>query len=280
MEMLLRNIPNDYKYKKEYLDNNSKEIEILFLGSSHTYYGINPEFISENAFNAGHISQTIDLDYKILKKYENNWNKLKCIVILIDYFTLFSRLSSGIEYWRIKNYNIYYKMNLSNNLSDNSELLSVNFRSNLKRIASFYIFNNTPVSCSKLGFGENHKKNKNLIETGKSAAKRHTEKDLSELQESIRIINSILKMASKNNAKVIFYTSPAYRTYISNLNKNQLNLTINTIKKLSDNKDNCLYVNFLNNSSFLAEDFRDADHLNKKGAKKLTKQLYRIINEK
>ena len=50
MEVLLREIPNDYSYKKNYLDTHSSEIETLFLGSSHTYYGVNPEFIKSNSF--------------------------------------------------------------------------------------------------------------------------------------------------------------------------------------------------------------------------------------
>ena len=77
MEPLLRNIPNDYNYKKNYLMNNSNKISKLFLGSSHTYNGINPDFISGNAFNGSHISQSIDLDYEIIKKYKNNWEEIE-----------------------------------------------------------------------------------------------------------------------------------------------------------------------------------------------------------
>ena len=69
LEVLIQNIPNEYSYKKSYLDSNSNEIEVLFLGSSHVYYGVNPEYISANSFNASHIAQTLDYDYAILKKY-------------------------------------------------------------------------------------------------------------------------------------------------------------------------------------------------------------------
>lgn len=280
MELLLRNIPNDYKYKKEFLDNNSNNIEVLFLGSSHAYYGINPKFVTKSAFNASHISQTLDLDYEILKKYKNNWGKLEYIVIPIDYFTLFSRLSKDVEYWRLKNYNIYYKMNLSNKLADNSELLSINLKSNIRRILSFYLLNKNSITCSKLGFGNNYKKCKDLVETGKTAAIRHTKKDLSKLQESIEIINNFIKFASEHNVEIIFYTSPAYKTYVSNLDKNQLNITIKTITEICKNTDNCSYYNFLDDKNFKADDFRDADHLNPRGAEKLTKKIFKIIKNK
>jgi len=68
MEILLRQIPNDYLLKKKYLDNHSKEIETLILGSSHSFYGINPLYFSNNTFNASHISQSLDYDFAILKK--------------------------------------------------------------------------------------------------------------------------------------------------------------------------------------------------------------------
>jgi hypothetical protein len=52
MEFLLRNIPNDYKFKKAYLDENAEEVETLILGNSHAFFGVNPQYFSTNAFNA------------------------------------------------------------------------------------------------------------------------------------------------------------------------------------------------------------------------------------
>ena len=108
MELLLRNIPNDYSYKKNYLDQHSNEIETLFLGSSHAYYAINPEFIHSTSFNAAYFSQSLDYDIEILKKYYKQSIKLKYIVVPIDYLSLYNRLETGVESWRIKNYIIYY----------------------------------------------------------------------------------------------------------------------------------------------------------------------------
>ena len=71
MEILLRNTPNDYLFKKQYLDKHSSEIETLILGSSHSFYGFNPEYFSSNTFNASHISQSLNYDFEILKKYQD-----------------------------------------------------------------------------------------------------------------------------------------------------------------------------------------------------------------
>jgi len=119
-----------------------------------------------------------------------------------------------------------------------------------------------------------------LIKTGETAALRHTTKDLSKLNESLEILKEIIGFASENNIEIIFYTSPAYNTYVSNLDKNQLNLTINTITELTEKNSNCNYFNLLNDTHFYSDDFRDADHLNPEGAKKLSLRIDELISNK
>ena len=277
MEFLIRQIPNDYSYKKIYLDKNSSTIEILFLGSSHTYYGINPDFITGNSFNASHISQSLDYDYEILMNYKNNWNKLRYIILPMDYLTLFSRVSTGIESWRVKNYEIYYNINKTINLSNNFEILSIKYEQNIKRIYSYYFKNKTPITCSKLGYGNTETEKLDLLQSGIDAAKRHTKAASLHFDENKIILKKIIDYAKKNNIHILFYTSPAYPTYVSNLDENQLKLTFKTISELTDNNLNCSYYNFLEDSSFYATDYRDADHLNKIGAKKLSLKINNII---
>ena len=68
MEILLRNMPNDYLFKKKYLDEHSSEIQTLILGSSHSFYGIDPAYFNSKTFNASHVSQTLNYDLEIFQK--------------------------------------------------------------------------------------------------------------------------------------------------------------------------------------------------------------------
>ncbi|RCW19612.1 DUF1574 family protein [Marinilabilia salmonicolor] len=86
-----------------------------------------------------------------------------------------------------------------------------------------------------------------------------------------------IKLAINHNIKVLFYTSPAYSTYRQNLDEIQLNETINAITLIANKNENCYYLNLLDDNRFKAKDFRDADHLNGNGAKKLTKIIYKKI---
>lgn len=284
MEILLRNTPNDYLFKKQYLDNHSSEIETLILGSSHSFYGFNPEYFSSNTFNASHISQSLNYDYEILKKYQDQFKNLKTIILPISYFTLFSKLEAGSESWRVKNYVLYYGLNSSESLTDFSEVLSNRININIKRLVSYYVLGNSTISCTILGWGTNYNSQnaRNLVETGQTAAKRHTKDDLNSdktqviFKDNMLILSSIIGWCKENNVKILLLTPPAFETYRQNLNQEQLKITINTTSDICSRNENCIYENLLSDTNFVALDFFDADHLSEIGAKKLSE----LINEK
>lgn len=286
MEILLRNTPNDYLFKKQYLDNNSSEIETLILGSSHSFYGFNPKYFSSNTFNASHVSQSLNFDFEILKKYQDKLKNLKTVVLPISYFTLYHKLISSSESWRVKNYVIYYGLNLSKSLVHHSEVLSNQFNVNIKRIVSYYLFTNSPISCTDLGWGTrfNSKNAKDLANTGKTAAKRHT-KDINSdkyqeiFNDNILILNSILKWCEKNNINVLLLTPPAFETYRKNLNQEQLEKNLITARNICFKYENCKYYNLLDDTSFVTIDFFDADHLSESGAMKLSVLINGKIND-
>ena len=283
-ELLLRDIPNDYSFKKNYLNTNSNNIEVLFLGSSHIYYGINPEYISRKSFNGAHISQSLNFDLAILEKYKDRCKNLKYIIIPIDYFSMYSTLENGIENWRVKNYSIYYDISTYGNYWSGFEIFNGKLPSNISRVKSYLLNRKSDVTCNKFGFGTNYnsKDSKDLMETGKTASKRHTiklENNQTTFSKNIQTINSIIEFANSHNLKIIFITCPAYSTYRENLNPIQLENSVNIIKKLSSKNTNTAYYNFLTDKSFIAEDYYDADHLNEIGAKKLTLKIDSIINE-
>lgn len=289
-EILLRNIPNDYSYKKEYLDKHSNEIENLILGNSHAFYGLNPDFFSNNTFNAAHISQSLNYDYEIFKKYQDNFHKLKAVVINISYNRFYSKLENGSESWRVKNYVIYYGMNVTNSTVDYFEVFSNQPKVNLKRLYYYYIKCNHDhnISCSNSGWGTSYKSEnaKDLVETGKTAAKRHTRTDITSdvntniFNDNKQILNLIIKWCKKQDIKVLLLTPPAYKTYRQNINLEQYDITIKTANEIASQYANCIYLNLFDDANFVAKDFYDADHLSEIGAKKLSKLIDKKITNR
>ena len=285
MEYLLRHIPNDYIYKKNYLDKHSNEIEILILGSSEGYFGINPVYLSHHAFNAANVSQSLDLDYQIFMKYQNSLDGLKIVIIPVSYSILWYNLRSGLESWRIKNYAIYYGID-TQSASDRFEILNGKPGINIQRIYNFYVKNNYSISCSEFGWATTYKSEvvNNLDESGITTALRHSYKDLHSerriklFKENITALSSFAEYCDKNNIQVLFITFPAYYTYRERLNTEQLQLMNETINGLVKKHNNCLYINWFDNSDFVREDFFDVDHLNEIGAKKITEKLALCID--
>jgi hypothetical protein len=283
-EILVRNIPNEYSYKCRYLDKNSEKIETLILGSSHSYFGIDPVFISGSAFNVANVSQSLKYDFEILRKYQNNIGELKIIVLPIDYFSFWSDLADGSESWRVKNYVLYFDMK-SNRLKDYSEFLSNDLMNNIRRMGGYYILKRS-ISCSDLGWGTTFHSSKSgdLTETGKTAAKRHTQDDIFSARyqkiydENIVNLNSLADFCNQRNVKLVLITMPTYYTYRENLNKIQLDKMYETIDNFLETHKYVVYLNYFDDTDFVAQDFFDADHLNEIGAEKFSKKLQKDMD--
>jgi len=255
---------------------------MLYLGNSHTYFGIDPEYSKYKSFNAAHISQSLDFDLAILEKYK--WSKLRCAVVPIDYFSVYKTLGNGIEKWRIKNYAIYYNINDGMNMKNYSELLNNTVPYNINRIQAYYLDHSSDITSSNLGWGTtyNSKENQDLIKTGKASAERHTVEipDDEVLNDNVETLHSMIDFAKKHHIRLVFISCPAFKTYTQHLKPYQLNNTINIIRKLVSKNHNTAYYNLMNDPSFVSEDFYDADHLNEKGAKKLTLKIDSLVGIK
>jgi hypothetical protein len=279
LEVLLRRIPNDYQLKRSYLDHNASKVQTLVLGNSHAFYGINPKYLRTNSFNAANVAQPLYFDYLILKEYKNNWKHLSRIILPVDYFSLFGSIEAAGQGWRVKNYNIYFDMNASKDPSTYTEILSSKFNLNLHRLLSYYVSKQDPITSEKLGWGKAYNTNSNpdLEKSGEVAVSRHTVKEYARLDENIKILQGIIHFAKARNIEVVLITSPAYKSYYSGLDHRQLNITMSVVDQLRE-KYNLKYVNLLRDQSFQAGDFYDADHLNGKGAKKLSLKLDSLIS--
>lgn len=284
IEILLRRIPNDYLFKSEYLDKNSKKIEVLYLGNSHLYFGINPEFSNLESFNAAYTSQSVDLDWLILSKYKD-WSHLKYIVLSVDYISLYTQLGNNVEAWRMKNYNLYYGIKPSYHLENSAEIFNGKFAKNIDRLDKFYNKGVSDLDCNHWGFGTlyNHTTSNNIDLSSKEAAKRHkvdikSKLSLSNFKYNTEVIKNFIHFGEKNNVKIVFIATPVSKSYYNITKDDQLKNTVSAVKRLvSENNNQCIYLDYIQDNNFYDTDFYDGDHLNDLGAKKLTEKLNSII---
>ena len=105
IEFFLRAIPNDFNEKSYYFHRNKEKIEVLILGSSHTFVGVDPNALSKPAFSLAYSSQTLDLDELIFDRVKNELPNLKTVIIPVSYFSYPLVLEDGTSHQKIKNYN-------------------------------------------------------------------------------------------------------------------------------------------------------------------------------
>ena len=285
IEYSLRKIPNNYTYKKNYLDNHSSEIQMLIFGSSYSYFGINPEYISQNAFNVGMVTQSLYWDWKIFEKYQNQLEKLNIIILPIAYQSFWYTLEDQPEFWRVKNYKLYWEIN-PNSFRIYSELLTNPFWISLDRLFKYFFEKTNEISCNSFGWGMIYRSENaaNLNETGKNTAKRYTvdmfsDKYIKLFNENLEVINSFSEFCSKRNISLVLLVPPTYYTFRENIDQSQLNKMMKTMNDFVKDHSHCYLLSWFDNSDFVEKDFYDADHLNEIGTEKFSLMVYEKLKE-
>lgn len=288
LEIGMRSVPNDYKYKKDWLDKNASRMHIWILGSSHEVYGISPKYFSKCAFNSAHVSQSLKYDAFIFNKYIDHTDSLEWVVLPISYFSLLSNIEGGIEDWRVKNYCIYYDCpyHMFNPLYC-SEIFGnpLPIVRQYQRVRSYWCEGKDDVNCDSLGFDLSYAKEnrEEWYMNGEKRAQMHTA-DISEHQQTIRnnirYAEDIIATCAAKNVDVLLLTTPTCYTYYNNVDSLQYNLMLQTCEKLDSSYTNVHYLNLFQDSRFVLEDFFDGDHLVIEGAVKLTHILDDYISNK
>jgi hypothetical protein len=275
LEIVVRTIPNDYKYKRKYMEDNAGKIEVLVFGSSHGLYGINPQYFSKNTFNTAHEYQSLKYDKFIFDKYKDNLKSLKAIVIPISYFSLFYELEEGEGAYRVKNYCSYYACPYHSSLKNNFEVM--NGRSMiLFNMAKNYVFNDVDeIFTTPLGYG---KMNRNtptydVEKTGLLSAQKQSDFKLENLGPNMERLESMIRDCQSKHVKVYLFLPPSWSSYVRNLEKERLDIIYRQMDMLVKKYPNVKFHSYLNDESFLKSDYRDAYHVNESGAKKLSEMI-------
>ena len=280
LEYTLQHIDNDYHYKNNYLNKNAQKLEVLFLGNSHSYYGIDPTFINKKSFNASHVSQSLAYDFEIFKKFNPKLTQLKILAIPISYFSLHFNVENGKEAWREKNYCIYYNIFRSKKISNYFELTSNSAKTNNTILKDYFKKGKDLKKCNTLGWmlHDSIFYKKDIAKNAKRSAKRHNYTVQKNLIQNRGILKEFIKYAKTQNFKIILYTVPVTQKYFTLLNSKKLEQNKNEMKNLTDNQT-VFYFNFMNDNRFVETDFYDADHLNNQGAVKFSKIMNSKLNE-
>ena len=279
-EMGLRTRESDYKYKSQWLTENASTVEILVLGSSHAYSGINPAAFSRKAFNGAHMSQDLNYDAFIFRKFAPRMDSLKYLILPISYFTPYWRLEETPDKGRVKNYMLHY--GCPDHPHDLRYRVMIYDGLRPKMALGSLLGMESPRFFSDLGFLTDYtfqKRKENWRETGRAAAERHTDGSLDEdrFNANLGHARSIASLCEKKGVVLILLTTPTYKTYREHMLPEQHEKMLEFCRLVASGYPNVVYLDLEEDGRFQEDDYYDADHLNERGAEKLTSILDRFI---
>ena len=262
---------NEMSFKNILMENET-DIEVLILGNSHTFFGINPQWLSYKSINVANKSRKIETDFLILKKNIHKFKKLKTVIVPISYYTLFTSELTVEEkrlyfnYYRLKE----YKQNWYNNrISLHTPLYEL--VNDLKFISKF---------PSKLSYNGWRANNETYTFDKKIIAERIGDvdkkiKDVKAIKLNSCYLDSLVNLCEKFKVKLVLVIPPYHPDFYKySFNKyDQKNEEL--LKSLAFKK--CIIFDGkslkINSSSF----FENVDHLNKNGAFLFTKKIDSLL---
>ena len=85
LELIAFAFPNEYSFKRKYVEKSGDKIKVLVLGHSHTAHGIDPMAIGDSVFNMAISGRVHYYDAQLAERYIPTLKNLKCVIWPIGY---------------------------------------------------------------------------------------------------------------------------------------------------------------------------------------------------
>ena len=270
-EKLLRETskPNLYSYKDQLLEG---DYESIVLGNSHALRGIIAENLSCNTINLSNVSQTLDIDLIWLNEALKQ-NQLKVVIINFSIPSLTGKLSESVENWRLKNYNLYTRFQLSLKPKYNFEILNGILKDNILKLIDHSNYTDIEeVDYLAKGSYPLNLNISNFEEHAIEAAARHTVTK-KHISNNVSVLKQIIDLSIRHNAKVLIVTPPAHLTYRTKIPVNIKSDFFDIKSNIQKNYNNIYWLDFFEIDMFKDYHFKDSDHLNLTGAQLFTDKI-------
>lgn len=267
IEFVVRGVPNPYKYKISLIEKQKEDVQLLVLGSSTAYNGINPSFFDKKALNMALGGQGIMIDAFLVNRYLHQMPNLEAIILPIEYGTLFMPDVFGFPDG-LMSYRVYYKYDTNCFSFDSYEFFHrKSVRVKLERM----LHGDVPQFSDSLGFcGENWIGD---LEA-EIAVKGVTAEDYSDNQidKNINALCQIAELSERANVKLVIVSMPFHKSFRDLASPMQWSFTYNVIDSVIERYNNSLYLNYYS-TDFSDTCYLNASHLNIYGAELFSKML-------
>lgn len=238
-----------------------RKYELLILGNSRTYRGINPDMFEIKTYNFSHDNDSYNQIYYKLEYLVDHKKKIKYLLLGTDYFQFSFKADT-------RNY-IYADLLHDNYMKDYDEsklfMQKMKYyvgKINPKKLFTYYPEKDRPFL----------RENGQFIKPGKATETDSISRKIKRLNLQITYFEKTINLCKAKQIKIIMVMPPSRRVEIKAYKDKDLKEFNNFIQKHTDNK-NILYLNYSNLNGFETKDYTDFTHLNEKAANRFSKIL-------
>jgi len=245
----------EYSFKRAI----NSDYNLLILGNSRVYRGLNPAIFHQKSFNFSHDNDSYNQSYYKLKLLLKKKKQIDFLILGIDYFQ-FSFFSNTRNY-------IYGDYLGDNYLKD--------FDDNILRLKIDYY--KTNINPNKLFKSSNSNKpfireNGQFINPGVATKNDTVSRDINRLDIHEKYFEKIINLCRSNNIKLFLVMPPVREIELKSYNPLQLDDFDSYINRYSNNS-NIFYLNYSEDNKYKLKDYTDVTHLNEDAANRFSKQL-------
>lgn len=257
--LTISNGPNTEQQVSESFKNAmEREYDVLALGNSRMYRGINPDKFELKTFNFSHDNDTYNQLYYKLKYLLDNGKAFKTVVLGVDFFQ-FSFISDTRNYAYIKFLDAEYNKDYPNK----------------PYLLLYHLRKLKPVQAEGLRICKSYtpylKENGQFYREGKASPNDKGKRDIRRKEIQIKYFERILELCTQKKIKVYLLMLPTRENELVNYKPNEIeefNTFLNNYLT-----ENIVLLNFTYDSTYNIDDFADITHFTPLAADRFSKQL-------
>jgi hypothetical protein len=280
LEAGVRQVPTTFTEKARRFRAGQPRWRTLVLGSSHTYFGLNPDILGAEGFNLAYSSQSLYYDQALLRQALPQLPALRRVIIPISYPSLTATLAAdNPESWRAYLYHRYWGIDLPavrSPFSPFSYSLVALFTPATSWAACWQHWQQGNPELPALhpnGWFEHPDSGApGPAQVQLTLQRHHLVMHQGNYPATTAQLDSMLALLHQRGISIVLLTTPVHRLYAARIDPAIWRRNQAIIHRLGA-RYGARYYNYFTDPRFRDSDFWDADHLNGTGARRLSALL-------
>lgn len=280
VELLLLAVPNEYSYKRKYVEEQGDKIKVLLLGHSHIANGVDPALLGDSAFNMAISGRAHHYDAVLAERYIPRLKNLKCVIWPLGYNFQYHSYIDPCTFRKIRQIDANYQCMYEKYMGISYEPL-IPYRHWPEVIYStgnlgmrFFTKNvEDKINCTPLGYQK-------ILLAGRSndwqeqqlPPQVHYDSPNAPLakQEGLKDMKRIAAVCRRAGVRLVVITMPCHSSYLERMTERGKREMRECVEAMREVYPAMEYYNFIDDSRFSADDFINSSHICDKGAEKFS----------